>query len=302
MAGFAPEMLLRIQNALQQLPPFAGQRFWVDPVNGNNNNGGRSPSDAFATTPYALTQCVNNRGDQIIRLPGNELVVATMALNIARLAIIGMPMINPEKPEEVMYYWAAATGPIFQVTQPVHLKNLEICAAWVGTQVPLASGCDLVLQGEAGGMSGSFNHIEECSFPGWGEFGGISLEGSSFNLIEKCLFETGLTDGIMAMSSPAHNPVNNRIKNCRFEGPTNGIASRFGGTPQDFLIDNNEFYGNMTNALNTAVSAFGGNSGFMNNRCSMLAANAMNGNRAAMEGEGVFAAGNFYRDQADPRA
>ena len=43
-----------------------GSVFFVDPTNGNNNNSGRAPEQAFSTLNAAYNACTSNAGDTII--------------------------------------------------------------------------------------------------------------------------------------------------------------------------------------------------------------------------------------------
>lgn len=287
-----------------------GDAFFVDPVNGDDAYDGTLPEREAgtihgpkATTAAAYALCVDGHNDVIFRLPGTEVITATLQLNKQGLRIIGVASApNIYKPEDCLYYWAVATGPIFEVLAPTEIAGVELCAVHAGGGTWDDPGADLMLNGHGGEFAGNFCYIHHCCFPGWGETAGISLSGGSWEVIEDCLFETGLTQGIVFWGTPTHQPVAPIIRHNIFNGPTSGIVVGGAGTePQGATIDDNIFGGDMVNAV-VVVAGWGVASNFINNKCLMLAINAMSVNRAGAEGFLLFAAGNSYRDQVDPRA
>lgn len=294
----------RYENLIQQAPDGL---WWVDPTNGDDNNSGLNPDVAVATTAQAIvlakadaTAKSKTRGKwYIMRMPGTETLTGKISFDLHGLHLIGLPT-NPEKPEDVLYYFPSADENAIDVTKPCEIAGVEICAIWTGSQVYDADGCSLRLDGDAGGFAGNFCHIHHCSFPGWGEYGGICLNAGSYSVIEECLFETSLTAGILLLGH-TRNVVNNHIRRNRFDGPTYGIYGLALGTHQNIHIYDNDFMGNITNALK-GYANFGGRSNFHGNRVGTTKANAMDGNLAAVTGKGIYAAGNHYTDGVDPRS
>jgi len=88
-----------------------GTVFFVDPVNGSNGNSGRTQDKAFATTQHAINQCVANRGDTIVRMPGNEYsdeagagAGVAIAMNKRGITLIGAHIYNPDMSEGLYSY------------------------------------------------------------------------------------------------------------------------------------------------------------------------------------------------------
>ena len=70
-----------------------GDTFFVDSVNGSDNNDGKSPTQAFATLDYAVGKATANQGDIIYILPGHteDLISATSCvIDVAGLTIVGL--------------------------------------------------------------------------------------------------------------------------------------------------------------------------------------------------------------------
>lgn len=77
--------LYGVQN---ELPPFTGNSFWVDAVNGSDGNTG-GPQDPFATLTQALTVAVSGNND-VIYLNGTYSPTATLAWNKNNTHLVGL--------------------------------------------------------------------------------------------------------------------------------------------------------------------------------------------------------------------
>lgn len=291
-----------------------GNIFFVDPVNGNDAWDGSRPVRLAGTTQgpkrttaaaYALTLDAHN--DVIARLPGLEAVTATLALDRRAVAIVKVTNgFTPWKPEDCAYFWAAATGPIFRALAPTMLVGLEMSAIWADGGTAALNGCDLELNGNAGGYAGNFCEIAYCAFPGWGEAGGICHRGDGFNHIYRCLFEAagpttpGLNFGL-TLRGDVNNCDEDIIEECIIAAPI-GVQSPALGNAARIQILNNKF------PQPCAIAVQGVNfnpafpSSFEGNVCGMVEAAAMTGAKAGMEAAGMFESGNFYSDGPSPRA
>lgn len=286
-----------------------GNIFFIDPTNGNDAWDGTLPTRYLTTTqgPKASTAaayalCAANNNDVIVRLPGMETPTATLVLNLQGVTIMKAPnALNPYRNEDCAYYWAGATGPIFQITAPTALIGLEMAAAWAdGGTAPL-HGCSLELNGNAGGFAGNFCYIAYCGFPGWGEAGGICFRAGSFNHIYKCFFANTITTFGITLRGDVANCTDDIIEECLFKSPS-GIQAAALGNHQNIEILKNQFLQPCAIAVNGIANFLPANpSNFHENICGMVAANAMDGNKAAGEAAGIFEAGNFYNDLASPR-
>jgi hypothetical protein len=288
-----------------------GTVFWVDPVAGSNLNNGRTRATAFATTAYALTQCVANRGDVIIRLPGNEWIddavagAASIAMNVAGVTLIGSTAFQLDQGEVYAAYgrygaggWGAGTaaGPVFEVTQPCAIIGiLAVCdAAYV--LLP-HNGSAIQLNGQAGAGQGSYNYISKCRFVNWGVAGvGIDIYGASYNLIEDCVFEGLVTAGIY-VDAQVHNSTYNTIRNNIFRSGGSGITLR-GGTHNNDYIDN--FFDHDLVAASGIVGTGGAAGNCLGNKFALSEAGGVGGAYdAALAGRqaaGFYCAGNWYID------
>jgi hypothetical protein len=230
-----------------------GSIFFVDPIGGADTNSGLTPALAFATTPYALTQCVARRGDIIVRMPGNEYsdeagagLGAAIAMNVRGVTLIGLNAFNPDQTESNCSYgrydstlgWGGggALGPVFEITEPCNIIGLTVVcdSAWApgangGGAAPdtMPLGVAIAMNGWQGGFQGSYNYIGKCRFPNWGGAEGINLFGSAYNLIEDCMFEDLSVCGVH-IDAGFQNSNYNRIKRCHFRGMVNGIQMTAG--------------------------------------------------------------------------
>ena len=62
-----------------------GRTFYVDYANGDDDNDGLIPTEAFKSSQAAIDACTHNYGDRIIRLPGTETVTEAVDFNVKGL-------------------------------------------------------------------------------------------------------------------------------------------------------------------------------------------------------------------------
>lgn len=238
-----------------------GRVFFVDPVNGNDAWDGRTRDTAFASTAFALTQCLAHRGDIIVRMPGNEYsdeagagLGAAIAMNVAGVTLIGLNIHNPDMSESEFSYgrydsalgWGGggALGPVFEITQPCNIIGLTIVvdhafqAGVIGAPDTMPLGCAICCNGYAGGFSGGYNYIADCRFPNWGGAVGV-WTSSAYNLIENCVFEDLSTCGIY-VDQLTHPSTFTTIKGCIFRGAMPDGIEIINGT-HDHYIEKNYF-------------------------------------------------------------
>jgi hypothetical protein len=288
-----------------------GNVFYVDPVGGSDANNGLTPATAFATTAFALTQCVANNGDVIIRMPGGEYIddnvpgAAEIAMNVAGVSLIGLNAFAPDMPESFAYYgrygaggWGAGTaaGPVFVVTEPCTIIGiLAVCDAAYAL-LP-HNGSAIQLNGQAGFGYGSYNYIAKCRFVNWGVAAvGIDIYGASYNWIEDCVFEGLVTAGIY-VDAQVHNSTYNTIKRNIFRSGGSGITLR-GGTHDNDFIEN--FFGRGLVAASGIIGTGGAAGNCFGNKFALSEAGGVGGAYdavlAARQAAGFFCAGNWYID------
>jgi len=299
--------------------------FFVDPVAGNNGNNGRTPATAFATTPYALTQCTANAGDVIVRMPGNEYsdeggiaAGAAIAMNVRGVTLIGLNIFNPDMSEAGANYgrydstlgWGGggALGPVFEITAPCNIIGLNVvcdhafgAGASGGGAVPdtMPLGVAIAVNGWQGGFLGSYNYIAQCRFPNWGGAEGINLFGSSYNLIEDCIFE-GMSACGVHVDAGFQNSNYNRIKRCQFRTMVNGIQNT-GGVRRTYVEEC--MFEELTGSGIQGVAAINGGHAFGNwfgLSETAGAAGAYDANLAARNAVNFHCAGNHYIDEPVP--
>lgn len=226
-----------------------GTVYYVDPVSGSDTtNNGQSPDEAFATLQHAIDQCVDDRGDVIIRMQGTENPTTAILFNKAGITVIADTYgQNPWQPEKYSTYPDASytTGPMGIISAPCAIIGLEFVTRNTsgGTYPddPTDSGAALVFSGHAGGDAGGFSLIKHCRFVDWwGNPWGIEFAAGAYNRIEQCVFE-GFNAGAYFRITSARNPDHNHIVECHFVDCTNGIEHRTGVTPHNFLYKENTF-------------------------------------------------------------
>lgn len=75
-----------------------GKVFFVDGTNGDNENTGLNPDQAFDTITYALTQCLDGRNDYILVLAASAAETYPLVLDITYLHLIGVGGIGGASP------------------------------------------------------------------------------------------------------------------------------------------------------------------------------------------------------------
>jgi len=296
------------------LPSIGGSVFYVDPVAGSNLNDGSSPTQALATTQAAVTLCVENRGDFIIRMPGIEHAGdVPLLLNKRGITLIGVSGINNWRPENCAYWRctevagipvaASATGPGVIVSQACRIFGMEFFAAntIVGVGALLA-GALAFDGGVTGGYVGGFSHISNCVFPGWGMCGvGINLIYAGYNRIEACEFDENTEAGVQLTINPTGNPNHNEIVDCDFYGTVQGIDTSPGTTPLDTKVKYCRFSRSAGQAMVNGIRVTGApttwNGGLiMGNHFGMPQATAIDLAQAALAALNIQVAGNTYND------
>lgn len=299
-----------------------GRVFFVDPVNGNDAWDGRTRDTPFASTAHALTHCLAHRGDIIVRMAGNEYsdeagagLGAAIAMNVFGVTLIGLNMLNPDMAEGDFSYgrydstlgWGGggALGPVFEITAPCNMIGLNVVCdhAFVagangGGVVPdtMCLGVAIAMNGWQAGFLGSYNYIAQCRFPNWGGAEGINLFGSSYNLIEDCIFE-GMSACGVHVDAGFQNSNYNRIKRCQFRTMVNGIENT-GGVRRTYVEEC--IFAELTGSGIQGLAAINGGHA-MGNWFGLTqaagAAGAYDANLVAREGQGFYCAGNHYIDE-----
>ena len=288
-----------------------GNVFYVDPVNGLNTNNGRTPATAFQTTAYALTQCVADNSDVIIRMPGPEWIddnvpgAAAIAMNVAGVSLIGVNAYQPDKPEAFAYYgrygaggWGAGTalGPVFEVTAPCAIIGIMAVCDAAYALLP-HNGSAIQLNGQVGAFEGSYNYIAKCRFVNWGVSGvGIDIYGASYNWIEDCVFEGLVTAGIY-IDAQVHNSTYNVLRKNLFRSGGSGITLR-AGTHNNDIIEN--FFDRDLVAASGIIGTANAGANCFNNKFALSEAGGVGGAYdavlAARQAAGFYCAGNWYID------
>lgn len=161
---------------------------FVDPGNGLDGNDGLSPDKAKATMTAALSLCVANRGDTIIRLPGTETVTSPVVFDKAGVTVMAAAYGHPAgvNGESFMTYNSSATGlSAAVINDPVRLVGLGFAASDVSEEALLIDA------EEQGGFNGGFNSIEYCRFPLWnGNLAcSIRMIAGALNHVIGCVFD-----------------------------------------------------------------------------------------------------------------
>lgn len=136
-----------------------GKMFFVDYVNGNDNNDGQSFSAAFKTIEYALTKCTTLKND-VVYLIGNgtsQTAAAAIDWNVSFCHLIGLSAPGLMEPRSRIKCGAAlATTPFFTISASGCIfKNISF---WHET----SDAAGLVNVSITGGR----NYFENCQFAG----------------------------------------------------------------------------------------------------------------------------------------
>ena len=322
MATDIEQQILKLLD-YYDMPPSMGRVFFVDPVNGAATNNGAAPDTALDTTQAAVDLCTADHNDIIVRMPGVERP-GDVGLNLNKrgITIIGVAWNNPFQPQgsavgipSAPAYWRevalganTATGPAVNITQGCAIVGMEFLAA---STIALSADrymAAILIDGDGGGWNAGYCHIKRCRFQGLAIQGvGVCLKGTRYNLIEECTFEALVEAGVM-IESGVNDCLLNYIERNNFLGCTNaGIDTGAAANPPfDTQIHLNRFvrkhgfpmaYGIQT--LNNWDGGFITNNWFGYTRAGV---EAIDQDRATLEGTFVFCAGNQYTDGQDPRA
>ena len=274
-----------------------GKIFYVDPGNGNDNNGGEEAEDAFATLQAGIDACTSGRGDLILRLPGGEEVTQTVSFNKNGIYVKAVTYgVNPYASGELFSTYAAASftdGPVATITSRCTIDGLGFASRDTGAT--FWDGAALLIGGD--GAAGQFGtHIVNCRFPKWGLDNriGIAVEGTSDVIIENCDFEgvgANFDSGIYVQGATA----NITIRGNHFRDCTTGIAfGAFAGGGPDCLIQGNvAVHGTLLTASSAAVGVV------VDNYIPTLDVGNAYGSGvslATLEGYGLWFANNHYSE------
>lgn len=230
-----------------------GDKFFVDPVNGNDGNAGDSKNDAFKTLQKAIDKTKENRSDLIIVAPGAHNVTSTVNFNKQGITVIAadMGMPAPVGGEQSMVNAAASftNGPAATITKPCRIIGLGFASR------DLTKENLLIDSGGSGGFEGGFISLRYCRFPCW--YGaidaGVRMKGGSLNHVRRCSFDglfVGFGTGAIVMeNSGAIAPANSRIKRNYFSGVGTGkhaIVHAVGSVPVGQLYMSNTMEGGFT--------------------------------------------------------
>lgn len=225
--GFAAGLSVRGMPLLQTQP---GQVFWVDSST-TLNPGQRGASDGnrgtfldpFATLQYALTQCVQGRGDIVMVGAGHRETIAdavTLAMNCAGVAIIGM---GSGSMRPTFTFSTAATANI-----PLRSSNMSIQnCLFVANFADVAS----VFTGIRG--SSATSTIAGTTFTAVAAITGAFYPGMT-------LMGTGVTPGTYIQAVLSGDATTTGSTYQVYPSQTVTSTTITGGTP-DFSIDSCEF-------------------------------------------------------------
>jgi len=119
----------KVESQNSQTSKF-GDVFYVDPINGNNNNPGSDPNRAYATVANALTKTTPNNGDVIYVIsPGSASIVLdeVINLNVADVAL------RAENSGVIIQSSVAGSPAITISADSVNVQNFTIKTAAGGT-------------------------------------------------------------------------------------------------------------------------------------------------------------------------
>lgn len=171
-----------------ELPPFTGNSFWVDPTNGSDGNTG-GPQDPFATLTQAQTVCVAGNND-VVYLNGTYKPTATLVWSKNNTHLVGLGMGSYPQATISVASTAATSGafsPLVNVT---------------------ATGC--IFQGISA-LSGINQAATQVC---WAEAGGSNTYiGCSFNQVGNATAAAQAGNRALTMAS-----VNNTFLGCTIGG------------------------------------------------------------------------------------
>lgn len=193
-----------------------GDTYYVDSVNGNDNNNGLDPRAALATIDAAINKTTANNGDIIVVLPGHAESIATAGginADVAGISIIGMGS-GEDRP--VITFITAAGADMKVAAADILVSNLVF-------------KCNILNQTIVLNVDAKNAVIEDCEFLDGGQkyLTGIDLNGGSANSVDGAL-----------------------IRGCRFFQVGNGgdRAIELGEIAAGVILEDNLVYGDWDNA------------------------------------------------------
>ncbi len=221
------------------LPPFGGNYFYVDPVNGSDGNTG-GPTDPLATLSQALTNCTAGQNDCVILVGGASAVslTSTLTWSKSQTHLIGIGTSPQDRPgPAIQSSGATAFSPLVNVTGTGCIfQNLSATHGFGST---LAQIC----WAEAGGQ----NYYKGVSFRGMNNNIGagvagsrsITVGGAGSNTFEDCNFglDSVIRGGINSTLEFSNVTSGNTFKRGLFQAvATTGSAVHFSANSSGSII------------------------------------------------------------------
>ena len=185
-----------------------GSTYYVDYANGDDDNNGERPTQAFKSSQAAIDACTDNYGDVIVRLPGTETVTTAVLFNkkgiTYRALDTGYNDIGGG--ERFVIYATHTDGPAATISAPCRIEGIGFC----GSE---AAGASLEIDGSTGGFAGgNFWQVTNCRFSHWGIAKAycVLISGGSDGIIENCMFDgylTGYTTAAIGLDDSGANGV-----------------------------------------------------------------------------------------------
>lgn len=148
-------------GALASLP-FTGNKFFVDPINGNNANDGELPGDAMKTVPAAYAKTVDGQNDVVMMIGGATADLLTAALTWSKnyTHLIGLSANLPGVGQRCRI----TGGTVTDLTRLVTFSG----SGCIVRNVQFFNGADANADAGAVIVSGGRNEITNCMFAGMG--------------------------------------------------------------------------------------------------------------------------------------
>lgn len=203
-----PNGTLNIQGSITGVAP--GDDYYVDSVNGSNDNDGLSWANALATLDYAIGLCTASRGDRIFLAPWhaeNLTAADTVDCDVAGVEIIGVRHGN----QMPTFSTTAAAGSITVDAANVTIRNIKLLANFAtGT----TSGLTITASGD-----------------------GCTIDGCYFR-------DTSATSEFLVHISVATTVTDLLITGCSFVTAAGSLTNSilFAGTSTDCVIEHSYFY------------------------------------------------------------
>lgn len=183
-AGSVP-VDLGVQDAIDRsLFPTAGNKYYVDPANGNDANDGKSPGKAFLTVAYAKSQMTANQNDVLYFLGGatadNPAATITWDKDYTHLIGISAPLAVGQR--------CRIVGTAAVDLAPIMTISANGC---IFANIQWYQGKDANTDGGAVDVTGSRNAFINCFFAGMGHATPAARAGSYSLKVtgQECLFD-----------------------------------------------------------------------------------------------------------------